>query len=162
MCFVVCSEQMKNFVFSERNTSSPADVAMAARDFLLALKKSTNDKTATIVGFSGELGAGKTTFTQAVARELGVAETVTSPTFVIEKIYEIPKSVKSNFKHLIHIDAYRLESSQELVKLGFAEIIANPANLVLIEWPERLGDVLHTTTIRLHFSHINETIRKIH
>ena len=96
-----------------------------------------------------------------MARELGITETVTSPTFVIEKIYEIPASAKSRFKHLIHIDAYRLESPSELARLGFVEIVADSSNLIFIEWPERLGDLLPPTTIRLNFSHVNETTRKI-
>src|SRR3989338_11057767 len=61
---------------------------------------------ATLVTLAGELGAGKTAFTQAVAKALGVEESVTSPTFVLEKIYGLTKSV---FERLIHIDAYRLQ-----------------------------------------------------
>src|ERR1700754_3179272 len=62
---------------------------------------------ATLVTLTGELGAGKTTFTQSLARALGVTDTVTSPTFVLEKIYSLPDSTQG-FTRLVHIDAYRL------------------------------------------------------
>lgn len=155
------SEEMKNF----------------AKGFVLGLKPK-KDK-ATIVGLYGELGSGKTNFTQAVAEELGVAETVVSPTFVIMKVYEIrdkrqeirEKNSQTNhisnlishissFKHLIHIDAYRLEKSSELLHLGWGSIIDNPENLVLIEWPEKVADIMPEHT-KIYFTHISEYERGI-
>ena len=101
---------------------------------------------AVVVGLYGELGAGKTAFMQCIAKALGVGEKVLSPTFVIMKIYDITKiddiSSKLNFDHLIHVDAYRMDSSDELLHLGWQEIISNPKNLILIEWPERVTDVM--------------------
>ena len=83
---------------------------------------------------------------QCIAKALGVGEKVLSPTFVIMKIYDITKiddiSSKLNFDHLIHVDAYRMDSSDELLHLGWQEIISNPKNLILIEWPERVTDVM--------------------
>ncbi len=108
-----------------------------AEDFVSSL--SPKDSSALVVGLYGDLGAGKTTFTQSVAKALGVGETVTSPTFVIEKIYELSGQ---KFTHLIHIDAYRLEKSDELLHLGWKEVIADPKNLILIEWPERVDDIM--------------------
>ncbi|MFZ2621482.1 MAG: tRNA (adenosine(37)-N6)-threonylcarbamoyltransferase complex ATPase subunit type 1 TsaE [Minisyncoccia bacterium] len=108
-----------------------------AKDFVLSL--SPNSEKAVVVGLYGNLGAGKTTFTQAVARTFGVEETVTSPTFVIEKIYEL---TDQKFTHLIHIDAYRLEKSEELLSLGFNKIISDPKNLILIEWPDRVANIM--------------------
>src|SRR5438552_2904269 len=70
---------------------------------------------ATVLGFYGDLGSGKTTFTQSMARALGVKENVTSPTFILEKIYKLEEQ---QFSHLIHIDAYRFDKSDELLKLG--------------------------------------------
>lgn len=94
---------------------------------------------ATVVGLSGNLGAGKTAFTKCVAKILGVEDTVTSPTFVIEKIYELQNQ---KFTHLIHIDAYRLESGEELLNLGWQRIVSDPKNLILIEWPEMVEGVM--------------------
>ena len=72
---------------------------------------------ATVLALHGELGAGKTTFTQTLARTLGVTDAVTSPTFVIMKLYELQHQ---SFETLIHIDAYRIEHSDEMRVLGFA------------------------------------------
>ncbi len=98
-----------------------------------------------VVGLSGDLGAGKTAFTKAIAKNLGVDETVTSPTFVIEKIYDLPDQnglgIKK-FKHLIHIDAYRLEKPEELLNLGWQNILKDKENLILIEWPENVSDIM--------------------
>jgi tRNA threonylcarbamoyladenosine biosynthesis protein TsaE len=108
-----------------------------AQDFVAALAPKETD--ATVVGLYGNLGAGKTTFTQSIAKAVGVEEKVASPTFVIEKIYELSNQ---KFSHLIHIDAYRIEDSKELTLLGFTEIISNPRNLILVEWPEKVADVM--------------------
>ncbi|MES3004995.1 MAG: tRNA (adenosine(37)-N6)-threonylcarbamoyltransferase complex ATPase subunit type 1 TsaE [Patescibacteria group bacterium] len=97
------------------------------------------ESTATVVGLYGNLGAGKTAFTKYVASVLGIYETITSPTFVIEKIYELEKQ---KFTHLIHIDAYRLKDSGELLHLGWNEILKDKNNLILIEWPEIVLDAM--------------------
>lgn len=95
---------------------------------------------AVLVTLSGELGAGKTAFTKAVARALGVEEVVNSPTFVLEKIYMLPEDAP--FARLIHIDAYRLEKGADLAPLGFDELMKDPGNLVMLEWPEKVRDGL--------------------
>ena len=91
---------------------------------------------ATLVTLSGELGAGKTSFTQGLACAFGIEESVTSPTFVLEKIYELPEATSRGFTRLIHIDAYRLEGENSLTPLGFDELMQDPKNLVVLEWPE--------------------------
>ena len=105
---------------------------------------------AVIAGLSGHLGAGKTAFVKAVARAMGIKETVTSPTFVIMKIYETlltSPTIKhstvvtapAKFSRLVHIDAYRLENAQELEALRFEELVTNKNNLIMVEWPENVG-----------------------
>ena len=106
---------------------------------------------AVVIALIGELGAGKTTFVQHFARACGITEPVLSPTFVILKKYG----------NLIHIDAYRLENSHELEKLGIHDLMADPNNVILIEWADRVSDILPTDTIKLHFHHVDETTRKI-
>lgn len=103
---------------------------------------------ATLVTLSGELGAGKTAFTKAVARAFGVEEVVTSPTFVLEKIYQLG-SEASKFRRLVHIDAYRLESGRDLAALGFDEFMQDAGNLILLEWPEKVVEALPVPTARL-------------
>lgn len=95
---------------------------------------------AVLVSLSGELGAGKTSFVQGIAREFGIEEAITSPTFVLEKIYELPE--EKHFARLVHIDAYRLEGEKSLSPLGFEDLYADPKNLILLEWPELVRDQL--------------------
>jgi len=112
----------------------------------------------------GDLGAGKTTFAQGFAKGLGVKEPVKSPTFVILKKYDISKrKIKTTrFWHFYHLDCYRLKNTQDARSLGLAEILKNPANLVLIEWPERIKNILSKKQIiAIKFSYIDETSRKI-
>jgi tRNA threonylcarbamoyladenosine biosynthesis protein TsaE len=97
---------------------------------------------ATLVTLTGELGAGKTSFTQGLARTLGVTESVTSPTFVLEKIYDLPEELSHGFARLVHIDAYRLEGGSALKPLGFAELMKDPQSLIVLEWPERVIEAL--------------------
>lgn len=116
-------------------------------------------ESALVISLQGDLGAGKTTFTKAVARALGVEETVTSPTFVIEKIYKLPAGAR--FSHLIHIDAYRLDRGEELLSLGWRDIIADPRNLILVEWPERVAEIIPATAETLRFGFIDEHTREV-
>ena len=122
---------MKHTSHSLEETQKIAD------DFIKII--SPKDDKAFVVGLSGDLGAGKTAFTKCIAKTLGVEDTVTSPTFVIEKIYELQGQ---KFSHLIHIDAYRLENGNELLNLGWNKIISDPSNIILIEWPERVSEVM--------------------
>lgn len=101
---------------------------------------------ATLITLSGELGAGKTSFAQGVAAALGVVGSVTSPTFVLEKVYELRGQP---FSKLIHIDAYRLVSGDELRALGFDELMGESSNLVLLEWPEKVSDLLPAPAHRI-------------
>jgi|GEM_PF-1762334 len=141
---------------------------------------STIPNTATILALSGDLGSGKTAFVKAFASALGITDTITSPTFVIEQIYLLPKtnSATTAFDRLIHIDAYRLEKASELERLGWAEIAANPRNIICLEWPENVaglsglsgsGDLNESSevaskTARLHrltFRFVDENTREI-
>ncbi len=114
---------------------------------------------ATLVTLSGELGAGKTTFVQCVAETLGITDAVTSPTFVIEKVYEIQPG--RGFTHLVHIDAYRLTTGAELLKLRFNEILKDPMNLIMLEWPERVKEVLPPADVQITLQVTSEKTRTI-
>jgi tRNA threonylcarbamoyladenosine biosynthesis protein TsaE len=88
-----------------------------------------------VIALSGELGAGKTTLAQAICRGYGVREPVTSPTYAIVHEYVSPHST------VYHIDLYRIERIDELEQIGWSDIVASNA-LVIVEWPERAGDLL--------------------
>ncbi len=130
-----------------------------ARGFVASLISSDR---AVVIGLRGELGAGKTAFTKAVAKVLGVELNVTSPTFVLLKKYALLKNNASQvFLNLIHIDAYRLKNAHELEVLGWTELLADSQNLIMIEWPEIVADAMPTYTKYLDFKHIDETTREI-
>lgn len=138
-------------------TNTPLETTKVGKDFLARLLVVPHTQ-ALVVGLYGDLGTGKTTFTQAVAQALGVVEVVASPTYVIEKIYKLNNQP---FEHLIHLDAYRLEKSAELLALGWTEIIANPKNLVVIEWPEMVADIMPKEHARVQFTHGEKDSRTI-
>ncbi len=132
-----------------------------ANSFVKNFKKEKRTTSgACIIGLKGDLGSGKTTFTKSVALALGIKDTVTSPTFVIEKIYNLPKKT-AGFRRLIHIDAYRLDEGKELDVLGFQEIIKDKQNLILIEWPEQVADILPSNMKTVQFTFVSDKIREI-
>jgi len=115
---------------------------------------------ATVLALYGDLGSGKTTFTKSFISAFGVKQTVTSPTFVIEKIYKLPNGNK-NFKNIIHIDAYRLNSGEEMKDLGWDKISNDPKNIILIEWPEKIADILPKNIKKIEFKFIDEDKREV-
>jgi len=112
--------------------------------------KTKSGKYALVLALKGELGAGKTTFIQGFIKALGIRNRVTSPTFVIVKSF---KFKASSFKRIYHIDAYRLKKPKELLALGFREIIADPQNIVLIEWADKIRKILPKNVIWITFRH---------
>ncbi len=132
--------------------------------FEIIEKKINKEKKATVIALYGDLGSGKTTFTKYLAKFLGIKDLITSPTFVIQKSFSILKgfgSKKEIFKKLIHIDAYRIESAEELIKLNWIENISQAENLIVVEWPEKILEILPKEIIPLHFNFINETTREV-
>lgn len=132
-------------------------MAREAARFIETVEPQTGE--ATVVALSGELGAGKTTFAQAAARALGVEETVNSPTFVLEKIYALSGQ---KWERLIHIDAYRLKSVDELRTLGWNEIVADKHNLIVIEWPENVPRAIPETARHISIDIGEGEARTIH
>ena len=132
----------------EKKIRTLAELETEAAHFVAGLVPRENG--ATLVALSGELGAGKTAFTKATAHALGISEVINSPTFVLEKIYQLG-SEASKFKRLIHIDAYRLSKGSDLAPLGFDEIMSDPGNLVLLEWPEKVLEALPEPVARISF-----------
>ncbi|MEK7179222.1 MAG: tRNA (adenosine(37)-N6)-threonylcarbamoyltransferase complex ATPase subunit type 1 TsaE [Patescibacteria group bacterium] len=117
-----------------------------------------NRKHAMVTALFGDMGSGKTSFTQAVAKTLGIKSTVISPTFIIERVYKIEKPP---FSHFIHIDCYRLSDNAELKALGWGDMVRNKSNIIFIEWAERVENILPEDATRVHLEFVDEHTRKI-
>jgi tRNA threonylcarbamoyladenosine biosynthesis protein TsaE len=111
----------------------------------------------------GDLGSGKTTFVQGLSQALGIKKRILSPTFVILREYKIKNSPSfiSHYSSLVHIDCYRIKSENNLKSIDLKELWSNPANLVIIEWAERIKGILPNKRIDIKFSYISEKERKI-
>ena len=116
---------------------------------------------AVIIGLTGNLGGGKTTFLQGFAKGLGIKEKILSPTFVILKRFVIPAKAGIQVRNFYHIDCYRLKKSEDILELGFGKIISDPKNIVAIEWPERIKKVLPKNTIFIDFKFVDEKTREV-
>lgn len=140
-------------------SKNPKDTENIAKTFLKEIvskkgKEASSLSGASVVGLYGNLGAGKTTFTQSFSKILGVKRKVNSPTFVIMKRYSLGKNSKTRWTNLFHIDAYRLKNEKELLNLGWEEIISNPDNLVFIEWPENIAKAMPKKHFKIKISHL--------
>lgn len=128
-------------------------------------------KTAEVLSLEGELGAGKTTFAQGFAKGLGIREIPRSPTFVIMQIYGIKRDINKNqrsrknvnnrkFENFIHIDAYRVKS-KDLKTLGWDDLIKNNKNIILVEWGNKIKNILPKNSMRITFKHVGHSSRRL-
>jgi tRNA threonylcarbamoyladenosine biosynthesis protein TsaE len=104
-----------------------------------------------VICLSGDLGSGKTTFTQGLLKGLKVAGPYTSPTFVIMKKYK---------NNIFHFDAYRV-GAKDILNLGWEEIIADKNNIIIVEWADWIKKIIPTNALRIKFTWMNENKRKI-
>jgi len=116
-----------------------------------------------IVGLVGDLGAGKTTFVQHLAKVLGVKRPVRSPTFILLQALPTSRAVakRTGINELCHIDAYRLKNEDELFAIGFEEYAERDDSVILIEWADRLPSVQwldHYREIRFDFDGEGERV----
>jgi tRNA threonylcarbamoyladenosine biosynthesis protein TsaE len=131
------SKKAKGTIKISKNLKETGEIAKVFLEEIL--EKQISPKSALVVGLVGNLGAGKTAFFQVVAKRLGIKGKVSSPTFVIMKKYPL-KNKKYDF--LFHLDAYRLKNEEELLHLGWQEIINNKKYLIFIEWPENVSKIM--------------------
>lgn len=108
-----------------------------------------------IWAFSGDLGAGKTTFINALCKNLGVTESVTSPTYSIIQEY-----AGINHQIIYHIDLYRLKSDMEAMDAGIEDCI-NSGEINMIEWPERAPSIFPDATVYASLEIVSEQTRKL-
>lgn len=123
------------------------------------LAKEVGDKS--IICLSGNLGSGKTTFTQGLLKGLKIKGPYTSPTFVIMKKYTSPKAQKSkSSKVIFHFDAYRV-GVQDIIELGWKEMISEKNNIIIVEWAERIKKIIPKDSLWIKFKWLDENKRKI-
>jgi len=123
-------------------THSLEETKKLGKEFAARLHKPT------VIALHGDLGAGKTQFTKGIARALGITETISSPTFVLVKEYEIKISngeflISNQIPNskLYHIDTWRMQNAHELVNLGFYDMV-KPGNVIVVEWVEKAADMV--------------------
>lgn len=110
-----------------------------------------------LIALSGDLGAGKTTFTQGFAKELKIEDKILSPTFVIIRQHLIPQTKRT----LFHADLYRLEGDIKAIDIGLKDLWEDENNLILIEWAEKIRDQLPKNTIYIDIQKVDESSRQI-
>ena len=109
------------------------------------------------IALEGDLGAGKTVLSRGVARGLGIAEPVTSPTFTVVQEYRLPKGGM-----FFHLDMYRIDNSEAALAFGIEDFLFADDAITLVEWPERIPDLLPSPqTLRVRLSHSDHDQRLI-
>ena len=112
-------------------------------------------KDARIITFTGPLGAGKTTLIRALAKELGIKDRVTSPTFAYVVTYKLPDD-----QSVYHFDLYRLKSLNEFYESGFDEYFYLPQSKVFIEWPEIVSSILPQERLAITLDYVEDDHKK--
>jgi len=107
-----------------------------------------------VFAFTGEIGAGKTTFIQAICRRLGVTGEVTSPTFALVNEYQGAEA------RIYHLDLYRLTDVEEALGIGIEELL-DSGDYCLIEWPGLIEGLLPDDTVRINLEIVGNSTRKI-
>jgi len=113
-----------------------------------------------IIGLVGELGAGKTIFTKGLAAGLGIKKNITSPTFVIMKLYK-PQQPTTKNRLLCHVDAYRINKPGDLTAIGAQEYFDRPDAIVVVEWADKIKKILPKKTKFITLKNLGENKRLI-
>ena len=153
---------MKKFVSNDHGESKK--FARDLADNLMSRSRLDIGGGALVLALAGDLGSGKTTFARAFAGALGVKEKVKSPTFIIfrkSKIIPLTAGQNSKFRYFYHFDVYRINSEKEILNLGWEEIISNPKNIVLVEWADKIENILPKNSIKINFKHLKGDKREM-
>ena len=125
------------------------DIRQAAKQFVESMGENT------VFAFYGKMGAGKTTFIKAVCEQLGVDDTVTSPTFAIVNEYEAAQG-----RPIYHFDFYRIKKVSEAYDMGCEEYFYS-GHLCFIEWPELIEEVLPEETVSVTIEALPDGLRRL-
>ncbi|GAB7089201.1 tRNA (adenosine(37)-N6)-threonylcarbamoyltransferase complex ATPase subunit type 1 TsaE [Marinifilum fragile] len=134
---------------TELKINSLEDINSVAAEFI----KLVGDKR--IFAMHGAMGVGKTTFVKAICEELGVQDTINSPTFAIVNEYH---TAKENI--IYHFDFYRIDDVQEAYDFGYEDYFYSDA-ICFIEWPEKIDSILPNDTVEVHFNEEADGSRRI-
>ena len=131
--------------------TSLSELDQFAQKLVHFVTANASTQNATVVTLVGDLGAGKTTLVQMIARHFRIDSPVVSPTFVIQKTYSL--SENPVFSCLIHIDAYRFTEQSESHILDFPRSYADPSKLIFVEWPNHMDSVLPKNSLEITITH---------
>ncbi|MBI3954633.1 tRNA (adenosine(37)-N6)-threonylcarbamoyltransferase complex ATPase subunit type 1 TsaE [Candidatus Collierbacteria bacterium] len=134
-------------------TNSPKETKAIARDLIKNLSNGL------VICLRGPLGSGKTTFVQGVGEYFSIDQ-ITSPTYVLLQQYPV-NNPSSPIKTLNHLDLYRIESVSDIKAFDPRELWQVPNSLTLIEWPERIAQLLPKASLEITFEPLGENSRKI-
>ncbi|AEE50606.1 tRNA (adenosine(37)-N6)-threonylcarbamoyltransferase complex ATPase subunit type 1 TsaE [Haliscomenobacter hydrossis] len=115
---------------------------------------------ARVFAFTGEVGAGKTTFIQNLCKRLGVTSAVTSPTFALVNEYPYTDLASGLPQSVYHLDLYRLRSIEEALEIGIEDYLYSQ-KYCFVEWPELVEPLLPADTVRIHFEILSDSQRKM-
>lgn len=140
-------------IFTENPAQTQKLGEKLATDFLRGLVKNR------FIALYGDLGSGKTTFVQGLAKGLGIKKRILSPTFILMREYQV--GIKDKVDRLYHVDLYRIENEKDIEGLGLSEIWSEQNNILIIEWPEKIEKILPKERINIYFEYLTENERKI-
>jgi tRNA threonylcarbamoyladenosine biosynthesis protein TsaE len=132
--------------------------ARETQDIGQEVSNNLTKETPIVIALSGDLGSGKTTFVQGFVKGLGIKKKVISPTFIIMRTYKANKG-----KTLYHLDLYRIDRNfeEEIENLGITDLWKEKDNVLIIEWAEKIKDLLPKNTIWVYFKYLSDDQRKI-
>ena len=150
---------MKIFVSNSPEESKKFAQELAGE--ILAGKRAENG--ALVLALMGDLGSGKTFFTQTFAEALGVKEKIKSPTFIIFRKSKVGNKEwrEKGFENFYHFDVYRIHNEKEILNLGWEEIISNSRNIVLVEWADKIEKILPKNFVKIYFKHLKGDKREM-
>lgn len=150
-CSIVMTERSASLTLEIRSLADLGEAVQSLLDYIGNRR---------IVAFSGEIGAGKTTFIQAFCQHLGVVEPVTSPTFSLVNEYQYEPKEGEPLQSIFHMDLYRLEEAEEALDFGIEEYLDSGA-YCLIEWPELIQSLLPEDTVWINVGIVDDSTRKM-
>lgn len=122
----------------------------------IAAKLAATLSRGTVICLNGDLGAGKTVFSRGFARGLGITEPISSPTYTIVQEYKLDGK-----GFLYHLDLYRIGNTVSALAFGVDEFLNDASSIALVEWPERISDIIPPGAVTVNIRHLSDTQREI-